>query len=154
MKSIQETIKFLNDHAYAVWTGANGDEPGFIVRGFFLSESQLRTLAEYEVCSQTGGEPDGLGIQYMAQGCLKIAEHPSLLSLEADEGRELFDRFERWKNSEANFPEEQLTILVKRLGAFLTRNFMCLWPDSMKSTPRSGLLLPCYFSDGNCHFVF
>jgi hypothetical protein len=68
----------------------------------------------------------------MAQGCLRIAEHPSLNSLEADEGRELFKKCEDWKNSDVVVSHDQLRILVKRLGVFLTRNFMYLWPESMK----------------------
>jgi hypothetical protein len=126
MRPIEDVVKFMNDHAYGVWETSNGKYVGFSVRGFFLQENQLRTLAEYEECSHTGGEPDGLGIAYMAQACLTIAGHPSLNSLDADEGRELFKRFEVWKNSEIEVSQDRLRILVKRLGVFLTRNLMYL----------------------------
>jgi hypothetical protein len=69
MTPIQDVVKFMNHHAYGVWEGSNGTDVGF-----FLCESQLRTLAEYEECSRTGGAPDGSGIAYMAQASHTIAE--------------------------------------------------------------------------------
>ena len=103
----------------------------FLVNGAFLEEWHLRTLATYESCKNEDAEPDGLAIEYMAGGCLQIAEHPAINSIEADEGRQLFKRFEEWKNPELDVPVAQLKILCKRMAHFLTRNFGYLWPETV-----------------------
>jgi len=83
-------------------------------------------LATYESCKDEGATPDGLAFDYMAGACRKIAEHPSIHSLAANEGRELAKLWRDW-NPMTDFSKDQLRVLCKRMGHFLTREFEYLW---------------------------
>jgi hypothetical protein len=92
-----------------------------------LTEYQLGVLATYEACKDEDAEPDGLALDYMAEACLKISQHPSTPSLAADEGRDLVKRLEEWKNPEVDVPTAQLRVLRKYMAHFLTSWFGYLW---------------------------
>jgi hypothetical protein len=125
---------------FIVSEGAVGYRDGlrYMVNGAFLKEWQARTLATYESCKDENAEPDGLAIEYMAEGCRRIAEHDSLSGIEADEGRELFQRFKDWSNPHTDVPVEQLRVLCKRMAYFLTRNFAYLWPECVPDQKAFG----------------
>jgi hypothetical protein len=130
---VKELLDYMRARGFVVGEQAVFFRNGlcFLVNGAFLEEWHLRTLATYESCKDEDAKPDGLAIEYMAKGCLQIAEHPSINSLEADEGRDLFRRFEEWKNPELDVPVAQLQVLSKRMAYFLTRNFGYLWPETV-----------------------
>jgi len=106
------------------------------VNGHMLNEDQIRKLAQYESFKDQDAKVDGLMFGYMASDCLKIAEHHSVSSLEANEGRELAQRFKEWKSSEVDTSVEQARVLCKRMAHFLTRNFARLLPEPQTVSGR------------------
>jgi hypothetical protein len=126
--NVNEAFSYLRGRGYFVEQGGFPSGIGIAVNGKLLTDYQVCVLATYESCKDEDCKPDGLGLAYMADACLKIAEHSSLHSLAADEGRELAKRLKEWKNSsETDFPLAQLKVLCKRMAHFLTREFAYLW---------------------------
>jgi hypothetical protein len=145
MKEIREILDYIRARGFlADGEVAYQSELRFLTNGAFLTEQQLRSLALYESCKDEDAKdedakPDALAIQDMANACLRIAQHPAINSIEADEGREIFERFEEWKNTSADVPVAQLRVLVKRMAYYLTRNFGYLWPESVPQLRSSAV---------------
>ncbi len=137
---MNKVLEYLQARGFVVGEGAVAYRDGlcYMVNGAFLKEWQARTLATYESCKDEDAKPDGLAIEYMAEGCRRIAEHDFLSGVEADEGRELCQRFQEWKNPHTDVPVDQLRVLCKRKAYFLTRNFAYLWPGCVADQKAFG----------------
>ncbi len=125
--AVTKAYKYLQSRNYSV--GERVAIPSGLripINGILLTNYQVCVLATYEACKDADAKPDGLAFDYMARACQKIAEHPSAHSLTANEGRELANRWKDW-NPMTDFSEDQLRVLCKRMGHFLTREFEYLW---------------------------
>jgi len=126
----KEARDFLNSRNYLVGGLVHlRDKLRTPVNGVFLADDEIRELATYESYKDDdGAKPDGQRLDYMASACRMIAGHPSIPSLEADEGRELAKRWED-RNPETDESNAQPRVLCKRMAYFLTRNFAYLWSE-------------------------
>ena len=129
---INKVLDYLKNRGYflgEVGTSSRTGEFCVPFNGHLLNFDQLRELAAYESCKDEDASPDGYTLEGMATNCQKIAEHPSVASSAADEGRDLARRFNEWKDPETDVAPEQLRVLCKRMAHFLTREFVYLLPE-------------------------
>jgi hypothetical protein len=125
-------LDYLRNRGYLfgdVCTNSHTGEFCVPFTGHLLNFDRLRELADYESCKDANASPDGFTLEEMAKNCQKIAEHPSVSSLAADEGRDLARRFDEWKDPNTEVSPEQLRVLCTRMAYFLTREFAFLLPE-------------------------